>query len=270
MIQRLWLPLTLLLFLGLGVVGGLLLASGPGVPPASAPVVVNAEPGLGCPAITRASPLPREASAEQLESPEWRSRNAALTVQLASQDNSRAGIVFIGDSITQYFDPGLWRQFHGHRNPVNLGLWGDFTQGALWRLTNGQWGSMQPRAAVILLGTNNTQWGGRAEDVAQGVAELVRYIHSRSPRTKVLVMGLLPRGATAAEPLRAVNARVNAQLARCADGVNTFFLDIGPWLLDREGNLSEQVSFDRLHLTMVGYAIMGTAMEPVLRRMLGE
>ena len=52
-------------------------------------------------------------------------------------------------------------------------------------------GEMQPRVAVILLGTNNTQWGGRPEEVAQGIAELLRLIHSRSPRTRVPIMGLL-------------------------------------------------------------------------------
>jgi len=268
MIRRLWLPIALLVVLGLGVAGGMLLAQT--APPRPTQVAVTTQPGLGCPAIPRHSPLPREAAAEQLESPDWRSRTNALNLQLAGVDRARANLVFIGDSITQYFDEGLWRQFHGHRNPVNLGLWGDFTQGALWRLANGQWGDMQPRAAVILLGTNNTQWGGRPEDVAQGIAELVRFIQSRSPRTKVLIMGLLPRGATLTEPLRAQNALVNAMVERCADGVNTFYLDIGRLLTDRDGNLSEQVSFDRLHLTMVGYGIMATAMEPVLRRMMEE
>ncbi len=260
----------LILALGLGGVGGLLVSGGSTTPSPAAVSLSATTPGLGCPAVTRASPLPREATAEQLESQEWRGRNAALDLQLVGQDRNRAGIVFIGDSITQYFDPGLFAQFHGHRNPINLGLWGDFTQGTLWRLANGQWGNMQPRVAVILLGTNNTQWGGRPDDVAQGVAEIVRFIHNRSPRTKVLIMGLLPRGATTTEPLRAVNAQVNAILRNCGDGQNTFFLDIGPLLLNRYGVLSEQVSFDRLHLTMVGYAVMATAMEPVLRMMMGE
>ena len=268
MSRRILVPAALLVMLVLGVLGSLWLA------PASAPrngqVAVTSPPGLGCPAIPRQSPLPPEAVPAQLDSAEWRGRNNALNLQLAGLDRGRANLVFIGDSITQYFDEGLWRQFHGHRNAVNLGLWGDFTQGALWRLANGQWGDLQPRAAVILLGTNNTQWGGRPEDVAQGVAELVRFIQSRSPRTKVLIIGLLPRGATATEPLRAQNALVNAQIARCADGVNTFYLDIGRLLTDRDGNLSEQISFDRLHLTMVGYAVMATAMEPMLRRMLEE
>lgn len=267
MSRAIWLPAALLVTLALGILGGMWMAPAPTAP---GQVAVTSQPGLGCPAIPRHSPLPREAAAEQLESPEWRGRNAALNAQVANVDRSRAGIVFIGDSITQYFDEGLWRQFHGHRNPVNLGLWGDFTQGALWRLANGQWGNMQPRAAVILLGTNNTQWNSRPEDVAQGIAEIVRFIQSRSPRTKVLIMGLLPRGATATEPLRAQNAMVNAMIERCADGENTFYLDIGRLLTDREGNLSEQMSFDRLHLTMVGYGVMATAMEPVLRRMMGE
>ena len=260
--------LAALIALVMAGLGALLLT---GMPPSPGGPVANiGAPRPGCPAITRASPLPREATAEPLESPEWRGRNAALDTQLAGVDRGRAGIVFIGDSITQYFDPGLFEQFHGHRNPVNLGLWGDFTQGALWRLANAQWGAMRPRVAVILLGTNNTQWGGRPEDVAQGIAELVRFVHDRSPATKVLIMGLLPRGATATEPLRATNGLLNALVARCADGQSTFYLDVGHLMLNRQGALSEQISFDRLHLTMVGYAVMAAAMEPLVRQLMGE
>ena len=266
--ERFRIPLLLLGTLAVGLLGGVLLTSREPPPPAAP--AASQQAALGCPAIARATPLPREAAAENLESPEWRGRRAQLDQQLQGVDRSRAGIVFIGDSITQYFDPGLWRQFHGHRNPVNLGLWGDFTQGALFRLANGQWGEMRPRVAVILLGTNNTQWSSKPEDVAQGLAEITRFIQTRSPGTKVLLLGILPRGATATEPLRAVNAQVNALIQRCADNESTFYLDLGPYLLDREGNLSEQVSFDRLHLTMVGYGIVAAAMEPTIRRLMGE
>lgn len=218
--------------------------------------------GRGCPALPAREPMPRDAVAEQLENADWRQRDATLDAQLANVDRGSVRTVFVGDSITQYWDAGLFHLFYGNRAPLNLGLWGDFTQGALWRLGHDQWGSLRPKLAVVLLGTNNTQWGGTPEDVALGIAELVRFIQSRSADTKILLVGILPRGADRTEPLRAVNAKVNALISKCADNKKVFFADVGHVLLDAEGRLSDQISFDRLHLTMVGYALLGSALEP--------
>ena len=230
----------------------------------------SAHAAPGCPAIPARSPMPRDAVAENLDIPEWREKSAQISAQLAGKNLSGTDIVFIGDSITQGWDPVLFHNFYGGRTPLNLGLWGDFTQGALWRLSHGQWGNLRPKLAVLLIGTNNTQWNGRPEDVALGIAELVRFIQSRSPRTKVLLLGILPRGPGPSEPLRAVNARVNTLVARCADDQNTFFLDVGSLFLGPGRVVSEQILFDYLHPTPVGYAILATAIEPLVRRILGD
>ncbi len=240
------------------LLAALLLATGPAL----------ARPG--CPALPRTFPLPREASAEELPSDDWRSRSRQLEARLAATDRGRIQLAFIGDSITEAWEPGLWRQFYGHRAAFNLGLWGDFTNGALHRLARSQWEGLRPRVVVLLIGTNNLAWNHRPADVAMGIAELVRLVQERSPRTKVLVLGLLPRGASAADPMRAQVAEVNALVARCADEESTFYLDVGRLLLDAQGAMPDHISGDKLHLTPVGYAILATAMEPTLRRMLGE
>ncbi len=63
---------------------------------------------------------------------------------------------------------------------------------------------------------------------------------------------------------------MNQLVARCADNRTTFFIDVGRCLVDASGNLSNEVSFDLLHLTPVGYAIMATALEPEIKRIMGE
>ncbi len=77
---------------------------------------------------------------------------------------------------------------------------------------------MRPRLVVLLIGTNNIAAGAAPENVALGAAEIVRWIHARSAGTRVLIVGILPRGGTAAEPLRALATRTNQLVARCADG----------------------------------------------------
>ena len=221
-----------------------------------------------CPAVPPRNPMPAEAVGVPPAVPYWAGAVAQLDAKLPTLQLPSRQLVFLGDSITASWDPGLFSQFYGARSPVLLGIGGDFTQGVLARLPS-EWGPMHPRLVVLLIGTNNV---GHAapEDIALGTAEIVRWIHHRSPDTRVLVLGLLPRGATAADPARQIVAQVNQVVARCADGRTTFFADIGRLLLDPSGALSSEVSFDSLHLTAIGYAIMATALEPEIRRIMND
>ena len=235
---------------------------------AAAPGATQAWAAGDCPALPPRSPMPIEAQPVAPAVPYWPGAVAQLDAKLPSLQLSSRQLVFVGDSITAGWEPGIFSQFYGARFPLLLGIGGDFTQGVLTRLPE-EWGPMHPRLVVLLIGTNNI---GHAapEDIALGTAEIVRWIHRRSPDTRVLVVGLLPRGAAASDPVRQTVAQVNQMVARCADGRTTFFADIGRVLLDPAGTLSPQVSFDALHLTMVGYAIMATALEPEIKRIMGD
>lgn len=223
-----------------------------------------------CPALPPRVPMPREARAEFLDQANWPGLVADLQARLPSLDLAGRRLVFVGDSITASWDPAVFGQSFGRLSPLLLGISGDFTQGALQRLPM-EWGPLQPRVVVLLIGTNNTQWGhGPPEDVALGIAEIIRLIHARSPGAKLLLLGILPRGRDAAEPLRAVNARVNALIARCADNETVFYLDAGPPLLDAGGRLTSAVSFDMLHFTPAGYAILARTIAPQIHRLMGE
>lgn len=224
----------------------------------------------GCPALPRTFPLPREASAEELPSDEWRQRRGWMDNTLAQVQRAQVQLAYIGDSITEAWDPQVFYQFNARRGAVNLGLWGDQTGGALYRLAHNQWDGLQPKVAVVLIGTNNLTWGHSPANVALGVAEIVRFIQERSPRTKVLVLGLLPRGAMPNDPMRAQVRAVNALIARCADNESVFYLDVGRYVLEADGRMADHISGDKLHLSPVGYALITAAIEPLLQRLLGE
>ena len=215
--------------------------------------------------------MPAEATPHPVDVNDWRQRSAQIDQQLAGKDLSWVRLVFLGDSITQGWEPTMWTLFWGGRAPLNLGLWGDLTQGLLWRLNNGQWSpSLRPQLVVLLIGTNNAGWGSRPEDTALGVAEIIRFIQTRSPSTKVLLLGITPRGPDASAPERPVNARVNELIQRCADNQSVVYLDPGRSMLGADGRISNQVLFDYLHPTMVGYAILGGAIDAQVRRMMGN
>ncbi len=214
--------------------------------------------------------MPYAALPAVLDYPAWAPFVAALDAKLPTLQRETRRLVFIGDSITAGWDPAVFSQYYGTRAPLLLGIIGDATPGLLKRLPD-EWGPLRPRLVVLLIGTNNTQWmPGTPADVALGIAEVVRLIHARSSGTRILILGILPRGATPAEPLRAVNAAVNALIAKCADGDTVFYADPGPALLDAAGNLTPEMSFDTLHLTARGYATLAAAIEPQIRAIMGE
>ncbi|WP_196805413.1 GDSL-type esterase/lipase family protein [Methylobacterium sp. 77] len=213
-----------------------------------------------CPALPPRQPMPLEAMPQSVALSELRERSAQLAAQLDGKDLSASRIVFIGDSITQGWDPGLWNMFFGGWSPLNLGLWGDLTQDVLWRLNNGQWNAtLKPDLVVLMIGTNNIGIKSRPDDTALGIAEIIRFIQGRSPKTKILLLGILPRGVEASAPERLVNARVNDLIRRCADDKRVIYLDPGRTMLDATGRITTQVMADSLHPTTLGYAILGGA-----------
>jgi len=224
-----------------------------------------------CPALVASDPLPQEAQPDYVNEPNWRARVAQLDHEQANADLSRVRLLFLGDSITQGWTPQLFQQFYGHRAALNLGVSGDSTQGLLWRLAHSSLGqTLRPRLVVLLIGTNDLWPGAHPENIALGVAQVVRTIRHRSPDSRILLVGILPRGAEPTDPLRPIEAKVNELIAHCADGAHVFYADVSRLMVDGQGRLSDQISFDFVHPTWVGYGILAAGLEPYIRQALGD
>jgi lysophospholipase L1-like esterase len=77
---------------------------------------------------------------------------------------------------------------------VNLGIGGDQTGHVLWRITDGhELDRLNPKAAVIMIGTNNTG-GHSAQQIAGGIKAIVEELKRQKPSMKILVLGVFPRG----------------------------------------------------------------------------
>ena len=219
-----------------------------------------------CPSPAPGRPLPREAVPAVLTWPEWRGLVDTLSTRLRGTDMAGVRIVFLGDSITQGWQPNLFQQFYGHRGALNLGISGDVTQSVLWRLENGHWPSgLQPEAIVLLIGTNNIGLGNRPEDVAVGVGQIIQRLQQLAPRAKIVLVGVLPRGIYANDPMRQPIARLNQMIAECGDNRRVIYSEPGQLMLDGQGVLHSWIAHDWLHLTVTGYAILSTAIEGHLR-----
>jgi lysophospholipase L1-like esterase len=114
------------------------------------------------------------------------------------QSKGAGDVVFLGDSITHGWEgQPAWQEHFGPFHPVNLGIGGDQTGHVLWRITDGhELDHLKPRAAVLMIGTNNTG-GHTAEQIAGGIKAIVEELRRQKPDVKVLVLGVFPRGNAA-------------------------------------------------------------------------
>jgi lysophospholipase L1-like esterase len=191
----------------------------------------------------------------------------------AAAQRGEARLVFIGDSITQGWRGAgreVWRRYYEKRRALNLGVGGDRTRDVLWRLRNGNLGRLSPRVAVLMIGVNNTFRRANAPgQIADEIIAIVRLLRARLPATRILLLGILPVGPHP-NAQRARCARVNRLASRVADGRMVHYLDLGARFMSAEGRVSRSIMPDYLHLSAEGYATWAEAMEPTLRRLLGE
>lgn len=199
----------------------------------------------------------------------WMNRHLAMNARV---EKGNVDLVFIGDSITQGWEgsgKNVWAKYYGKRNAVNLGIGGDRTQHVIWRLDNGNLKGITPKAAVIMIGTNNSG-SNTPEQIAEGVTAIVRQLQEKTPQTKILLLATFPRGATPQDKRRQVNEKSNAIVAGLAADDNVTYLDIGPKFLGEDGSLSKEIMPDLLHLSEKGYTIWAESIEAELAKLMGE
>ena len=183
-------------------------------------------------------------------------------------------LLMVGDSITQNFETigkPVWGEHFDRRKAINLGCGGDRTNHVLWRLDHLPKLKEQPKAAVVLVGTNNICWGSdQPGQAAMGVAAVAKKLHALYADMEILVLGVFPRRREASHPHREQIRKLNAQLPELLGPIeNVTFLDIGERFLDDAGHLSEEMMPDTTHPSERGHRVWAEAIAPVLDRWLG-
>lgn len=195
----------------------------------------------------------------------------SLVLQRAKEAPGDYDIEFIGDSITQGWEgagKNVYQEFYGHRKVINFGVGGDRTQHVLWRFEQGQLDGIKAKVAEVMIGTNNSNDNSEAEILA-GVEAIVQQIRTRQPETKILLLGIFPRGKTFSAQ-RGKLLEVNQALARLDDGSHIFYQDIGSLFIENDGSIAKSIMPDALHPNEAGYRIWANATEPKLKQLLGE
>jgi lysophospholipase L1-like esterase len=226
---------------------------------------------VGAPALhAQAAPAAANSAAVPTLRNDWLTRHEKFNA-IAKQGG--VNLLFVGDSITDFWGSGsrgkpIWDKRYAPLKAANFGISGDRTEHVLWRLQNGNLDGIQPKVVVLMIGTNNLPADNTPAQIAEGVAAILKEIHTRCPASKVLLLGVFPRGEKANNPARAPIAEINRLIGKFDDGKQVHFLDIGAKFLTPDGTLTKEIMADALHPGLAGYQIWADAMQPKLDELL--
>jgi lysophospholipase L1-like esterase len=176
----------------------------------------------------------------------------------------RYRVLFLGDSLTERFDPLVWHDHMAPRGVFNAGISGDRTDHLLWRLKHGNLEGPPPAGVVLLIGTNDLGYGRPPEIAAEGIRANLLYLRQRLPRARILLLGLLPREASPDARLRRATVAVNRLIQGCGDGSTIIYSDIGGVLLDAAGKLTPEIAPDQLHFSRLGYTRLAPRLDTLI------
>ena len=193
-------------------------------------------------------------------------------VALAKQGN--IDLLLHGDSITDWWVQGdankaMFEKYFGEMRTANFAVAGDTTQGVLWGLRNGEGQGFQPKAVMLMIGTNNSG-GNTGPEIAEGVGAVVLEMRRNFPNAKILLLAIFPRGLPG-DPVRDKIAETNRIIARLDDQRHVFYLDIGAKFFDDKGVfLPDAFRPDNLHPQARGYDIWGEAVKDKLAALMKQ
>ncbi|CAK1603002.1 unnamed protein product [Parnassius mnemosyne] len=188
---------------------------------------------------------------------------------LSDAKGKEADVVFIGDSILQALEhTEVWNQWFAPLHCLNFSIHRDQTQNVLWRIKNGELDHVDPKVVVLHVGTNNVEH--TAEQICEGILEIVRTIRDKHPNAYIVLPSLLPRGQYP-NCLREKNAKINQLLFEKVNNMNKVemvFIDKG--FIQSDGTISHHDMHDYLIPTN---AACRKAFEPIydlLQQILSE
>jgi beta-glucosidase len=178
--------------------------------------------------------------------------------------------LFVGDSITHGWEStgkSVTDEYFNDFSIYNIGFGGDRTENVLWRFNHGEIDGINPKLAILMIGTNNT---GHRQDspecTSRGIEMILDQLNKNLPDTEVLLLAIFPRGESPEDDLRQINTAINQRIEHLADGETVHYLNLNSVFLDDNGQLSEDIMPDLLHPNEQGYKLWAEAMLPAIKQ----
>jgi len=193
----------------------------------------------------------------------YAAENAALPRPVAGEKR----VVFMGDSITD-----LWGRRYGKFFPgqpyLNRGISGQVTPQMLLRFRQDVI-ALEPRAVVILAGTNDIGGTLGPVDAEATHANLMSMVElAKAHGIRVVLASLTPvcdyiSPQTEKRPIEKIR-QMNGWIKSYAERAGVVYLDYYSAMLDDQGMLRKELTFDGLHPNDAGYELMAPLAEKAI------
>ena len=138
----------------------------------------------------------------------------------------------------------------------------------LWRIAHGELYGYKAKLFTVMIGTNNNGAPGTSSGI-EAVVRTIREIHTES---KVVVLDIFPRNATADDTMRRKCAEISAEARKHLGDKdpNVIFLDLNAKFLEPDGTLTREMFPDLLHPAAKGYRAWYDGILPTIRELVGK
>lgn len=178
----------------------------------------------------------------------------------------RHAVVFVGDSLISGWKT-IERDFPG-MNVANRGIGGDVSRGLVFRWKEDVL-DLDPKAVVVLIGTNDLSAHQATDATAANIALLLDTVALRDPAAPVVLCKLPPRNDPKAPIANAALLELNRMIEALAAGrQNVAVLDLYRMFATNDG-VPDELYFqnDRLHLNSAAYARLHEALVPIFDKL---
>lgn len=183
--------------------------------------------------------------------------------------------VLAGDSITEIFNSYELFYEWSEKNKCavyNRGISGDTSDRLAERFYDNVL-NISPRNIVLLIGTNDIGLGGKIENTAENIRNILEQIRRQSADTNVILEAVYPVNKNLSAEARAMvgvrtNGKIqklNALLKPLAEEFGCIWLDLTDVLSEENGNLCACYCYDGLHLNANGFKAISEKIIPLLK-----
>lgn len=191
--------------------------------------------------------------------PIWEERRRLFTER---RERDQHAIVFLGDSITSGWGDDFKNHFPG-AHFANRGISGDTTRGMLYRLAADVL-SLNPRAVVLLAGTNDLEENATPATAAANLERILDQLIGHNPGMPIFLCEVFPSTPEKNRPSTAIRELNSLYAGLAAKRPQITLVKTWEVFANENGDAREEEFPDLLHPNDAGYAKWAGALHPVL------
>ncbi|HHU56212.1 MAG TPA: hypothetical protein GXZ48_05965, partial [Acholeplasmataceae bacterium] len=173
-----------------------------------------------------------------------------------NQRAKKESIVFLGDSITEFF---RLDEFFSGVDVINRGIAANTTIDVINRLHDNCI-NISPRKVFLQIGTNDLGEKKKVDYIFENIINIINTLKNALPQVEIIVLSLYPVNNKGLRNKIIVGRRknkdidyLNSLLTSYCDDNNLIFIDVASHLKDENGILKKEYTLDGLHLNSYGY-----------------